>query len=259
MTARPYVLREINWAAVQRTEYRVAVLPWGATEPHNFHLPYGTDNYEAEAVAVEAAALAWEAGARVVILPTVPFGVNSGQLDLPLTINLNPSSQFVILRDVLDSLERHGINRLVLLNGHGGNDFKTMIRELQVTHRALIAQLNWWVVEKAAGYFNEPGDHAGELETSVMLHLHPDIVLPLDEAGLGGDRVPAIGAFREGWAWTPRKWTQVSADTGVGNPKAANADKGKRFLDAVTRKVADFLVQFDAIADDEFYVDRSEI
>ena len=254
MTARPYVLREANWAAVQRTEYRVAVLPWGATEPHNFHLPYGTDNYESEAVAIKAAERAWEAGARVAVLPAIPFGVNSGQLDLPLTIHMNPSSQFALLRDVLDSLERHGINRLVILNGHGGNDFKTMIRELQVTHRALVAQVNWWVIENGRQYFDEPGDHAGELETSVMQHLHPEIVLPIDQAGFGSERVAAISAFREGWAWVPRKWSQITTDTGVGNPKAASPAKGERFFEAVTTRLAQFLVEFDSIADDEFYV-----
>ncbi|MGW8265602.1 MAG: creatininase family protein, partial [Longimicrobiales bacterium] len=60
MAGRPYVLSETNWKTVRETEYEVAILPWGATEAHNFHLPYGTDTLEAEAVATEAARLAWE-------------------------------------------------------------------------------------------------------------------------------------------------------------------------------------------------------
>ena len=67
-----------------------AVLPWGATEAHNRHLPYGTDVYECDHVAAEAGRLAWEAGARVAILPTVPFGVNSGQLEIPMTLHVSP-------------------------------------------------------------------------------------------------------------------------------------------------------------------------
>jgi creatinine amidohydrolase len=56
---RPYILKETNWKAIQETKFEVAVLPWGATEAHNYHLPYGTDIIEAEEVAGEAARLAW--------------------------------------------------------------------------------------------------------------------------------------------------------------------------------------------------------
>jgi creatinine amidohydrolase len=131
MPGRPYVLAETSWKQVRATSYQVAVLPWGATEAHNYHLPYGTDNYEASAVAIEAARIAWEGGARVVVLPAVPFGVNTGQLDIPLTINMNPSTQLAVLTDIAEALEEQGIPKLVILNGHGGNDFKQMIRELQ--------------------------------------------------------------------------------------------------------------------------------
>ena len=71
--------------------YELAILPWGATEAHNVHLPYGTDTIESGFIAAEAARLAWEAGAKVVVLPTVPFGVNTGQLDIPLCLSMNPS------------------------------------------------------------------------------------------------------------------------------------------------------------------------
>ena len=93
MPARPYVLNETTWKTVKHTEYEVVILPWGATEAHNYHLPYGTDTMECEYVAVESARLAWEQGARVVVLPTIPFGVNTGQLDIRLDINMNPSTQ----------------------------------------------------------------------------------------------------------------------------------------------------------------------
>ena len=82
MTGRPYVLAETNWKSVASTSYQVAVLPWGATEAHNLHLPYATDNIQSERLAAESARLAWEAGARVVVLPAVPFGVNTGQLEI---------------------------------------------------------------------------------------------------------------------------------------------------------------------------------
>src|SRR5439155_12476465 len=130
MPPRPYLLHEAIWPAVREAPYQVAVLPWGATEAHNRHLPYGTDTVETERVAAESARLAWEAGARVVVLPAVPFGVNTGQLEIPLCINMNPATQAAVLRDVTESVARAGVAKLVILNGHGGNDFRLMIREL---------------------------------------------------------------------------------------------------------------------------------
>src|SRR5712692_4719332 len=109
MPARPYVLNELTWKTVRDTRYEVAVLPWGATEAHNLHLPYTTDNIEAEGIAAAAARLAWDRGARVVVLPLVPFGVNTGQLDIPLCVNLNPSTQALVLRDVASALAGQGV------------------------------------------------------------------------------------------------------------------------------------------------------
>ena len=253
MSARPYVLRETSWAAVRDTQYAVALLPWGATEAHNYHLPYGTDNYEAEAITIEAARVAWDAGARAVVLPGVPFGVNTGQLDIPLTINMNPSTQLAVLGDVVNSLEKHGVRRLVIVNGHGGNDFKPLIRELQGRSSLLLVTVNWWQIEPAGEYFDEPGDHAGEVETSLMQHLHPELVRPLSEAGPGKARSFRIAGLRAGWAWTPRQWTAVTEDTGVGNPARSTAAKGEKYFAAITRKLAELIVELANVPDDQLY------
>ncbi|HEU0015818.1 MAG TPA: creatininase family protein [Longimicrobium sp.] len=258
MTGRAYRLDETSWKAVSATAYEVAVLPWGATEAHNYHLPYGTDTIQALHVATEAARMAWEAGARVVVLPPVPFGVQTGQLDIPLCVNLNPTTQLAVLRDVAESLAGQGVRKLVILNGHGGNDFRWMIRELQPRVGIFLCAVDWWRVVDGAAYFEDLGDHAGELETSVMLHVAPDLVLPLSEAGDGGQRRPRIAGFREGWAWAPRRWTQVSADTGIGNPAAATAEKGRRFAAAVVERVAGFLAELAAADPANLYRDAAE-
>jgi len=129
---RPYILSETNWKAVKETDYQVAVLPWGATEAHNYHLPYATDNILAYHIAEESARIAWECGTKVIVLPTIPYGVNTGQKDVKLDMNLNPSTQMMILKDLITVLDRQGIYKLVIMNGHGGNDFKQMIRELNL-------------------------------------------------------------------------------------------------------------------------------
>ena len=250
---RPYILNEANWKGISTTKYDVALLPWGATEAHNFHLPYGTDVIESERIAAESARLAWEQHARVIALPAIPFGVQTGQLDIPLCINMNPSTQALVLADICQSLDAQGIHKLVILNGHGGNDFRQMIRELQPRTRVFLSTINWYKVVDPAAYFSDHGDHAGELETSVMMHLAPELVLPLDRAGDGAAKQSKLQGIREGWAWAPRQWTKVSADTGIGNPKAATAEKGARYVAAVCEKVASYLVELAAADPDNLY------
>lgn len=251
---RPYILAETNWKAVKATNFSVAILPWGATEAHNYHMPYGTDYYEGEGIGAEAARKAWKQGAKVIMLPCIPFGINTGQLDIKLCINMNPSTQYAILKDVVDVLHRHHIHKFVILNSHGGNNFKTMIRELSFDFpEVFTCSINWWQIGDAKAYFDEPGDHAGELETSIMLHLHPQLLLSLSEAGDGAAKRYKFKGFKEGWITSQRHWTQVTKDTGVGNPKAATVEKGQQFFDMVTTEIGDFLVELSNTSLDDLY------
>lgn len=246
MTSRPWILAESSWKTVASTPYEVAVLPWGATEAHNYHLPYATDTIQCDALAAESARLAWERGARVVVLPCVPFGVNTGQLDIKLCLNMNPATQAALLADLVHAIEGQGIRKLVIFNGHGGNDFRQMIRELQARTTVFLSTLSWYKVGDPKQIFSDHGDHAGELETSVMMHVAPELVLPLHEAGDGAEKRWRMTALRDGWAWAPRRWTEISADTGVGNPARATAEKGARYAAEVSGQVAEFLVELAA-------------
>jgi creatinine amidohydrolase len=254
--SRPYVLAETTWRAVSNTRFDVAVLPWGATEAHNYHLPYATDVIQCDHVAAESARIAWAREARVAVLPTVPFGVQTGQLDIPFCINVNPSTQLAILEDIAHALGGQGITKLVVLNGHGGNDFRAIIRELQPrVPGVFLCMVNWWSCVDARPYFTAPGDHGGELETSVMQHVAPDLVQPLAEAGSGTERKAKVAALREGWAWAPRRWTAITDDTGVGDPSAATAAKGEAFFRAVTERIGGFLVELAAADTNDLYAD----
>lgn len=243
MATRPYILAESTWETVRQTTYDVAILPWGATEAHNRHLPYATDTIQCDAVAAEAARIAWEAGAKPIVLPTVPFGVNTGQRDLPLCLNMNPSTQQAVLYEVAESVQLCGIQKLLILNGHGGNDFRQIIRELQPKLSLLLCQIHWFRSVKPESYFTVPGDHAGELETSVMMEIAPGLVRPLKEAGQGKEHPFRIRGFREGWAWTQRRWVDATDDTGTGDPADATREKGRRYLEAVSQQIASFLVE----------------
>ncbi|RLD77120.1 MAG: creatininase family protein [Bacteroidetes bacterium] len=240
---RPYILAETNWDTLKNAEIELAVLPWGATEAHNYHLPYATDNFEANLIAAESAKLAWNKDAKVIVLPTIPFGVNTGQSDIFLDINLNPSTQFAILSDILEVLNRQGVYKFLILNSHGGNDFKPIVRELGLKFpKMFLSFASWYQSVDLKTYFDNHGDHADEMETSLMLYLKPDLVLPKEKWGDGKEKKNKILSFSEGWAWTERKWSQISEDTGIGNPKSATKEKGEKYFNAVCEKIGNLFI-----------------
>lgn len=241
---RPYILAETNWKALKDTNFDLAILPWGATEAHNYHLPYATDNIQADHLTAESARIAHEGGGKVIVLPTIPFGVNTGQSDIYLDINLNPSTQLAMLHDIATVLDRQGIRKLLIFNGHGGNNFKPLVRELGLKFPKLFISYCFFpeALDKT-DYFEEPGDHADEMETSLMLYLRPDLVRPKDEWGDGSGKKFKIKAFTEGWAWAEREWSKVSQDTGVGNPHKSSAEKGERFFKDVTQKMGAMILE----------------
>ena len=241
---RPYILAETNWKHLKDTIIDLAILPWGATEAHNYHLPYSTDVIESDCLAAESARIAYEKGARIMVLPTVPFGVNTGQTDILLDININPSTQLAILSDIIEVLNRQRINKLLIFNSHGGNDFKPLLRELGLKFPGMfLSMCNWFQALDKSLYFDNPGDHADEMETSLLLYLRPELVLPLREAGDGKERKMKIKAFSGNWIWTERKWSEISKDTGVGNPHNATSDKGEKYFSAVTQKIGSLLLE----------------
>jgi creatinine amidohydrolase len=252
---RPYILAESNWKAIKESKFEVAVLPWGACEAHNFHLPYGTDIIEAEQIAAESTRIVWEQGEKIIVLPSIPFGVNTGQHDVTLDMNLNPSTQLVVLHDVIETLNRHGIFKFIILNSHGGNDFKWMIRELGLKFpKMFLSSCDWFKMADQKDFFENKDDHAGEMETSLMMYLRPDLILSLSEAADGSAKFFKYEGIQQGWAWAERQWTKVTASTGVGDPRKATAEKGENYFRVVTHKVAQFLFEVAQTKNDEHYI-----
>jgi creatinine amidohydrolase len=241
---RPFILAETNWKEIQQHSFDIAVLPWGATEAHNYHMPYATDNYQVDAIAYQSAEKAWNKGTKVLVLPTIPFGVNTGQIDIAYCMNMNPSTQLAILKDVCEVVIRHGATKFIILNGHGANNFVSMIRELAGLFPSLfISVINWYQSAKKDDIFENKGDHADEMETSVMMHLHPELLLPIEMAGDGANKKFTPKGLQEGWAWTQRPWTKISQDTGSGNPSKSSAEKGTRFIERCTDNICDFFCE----------------
>ena len=247
-------LSETNYAEVKARPFEVAVLPLGATEPHNLHLPYGTDTFQVEAVGRLACEAAHAKGARVALLPAIPYGTETNQMRFPMAMNLNPSTIARMSTDLVDSLATHGVLKCVLLNGHGGNDLKWILRELHLKTPVKLFVVHWWklAADRYREIFVDPGDHAGELETSMILAHRPDLVAP-GAADAGAIAPTRFDAVNKGWVEITRPWHLLTTNSGAGDPAPASAEKGRALTEVVVDRLAAFLVELDASPlDDRF-------
>jgi creatinine amidohydrolase len=250
------ILAEQTHAFVREHKWEVAVLPFGATEPHNLHMPYGTDNFQVEELARRACGTAHKAGAGVVLLPTIPYGVNTNHLQIPgaLACSVTPTTLFRLVADLVDSMERQGVRKIVLLNGHGGNELKPLTRELHHRSRAFLCVCDWYrmAADLYPAIFDHPGEHADEVETSLGLAFFPHLVHP-HLADAGAARPSRFEAINRGWVSITRPWHLATTNTGLGDPAGASAEKGRRLMDALTERLSKFLVELSrAPMDDTF-------
>lgn len=241
---RPFVLHEASYRQLLEVRPNVAVLPWGATEAHGHHLPHGTDVVEATALAERAAEISVQQGAKPIVLPAVPFGNDEQQLDQVATISITTTTAAALLRDIVRSLHRQSLDRLVIVNGHGGNEFRPLVRDVMGEFPVFIVVANFWQMRPYPhdSRAKSTGDHADEMETSLLLHLAPHLV-QMQHAG-DGRRVPfSIPALSQTGVWTPRPWSRSHPDTGSGDPTFATAEKGRRFFDSITAALAELIAQ----------------
>ena len=237
-------LTATNLHRLAQRRYEVAVLPVGAIEAHNRHLPEGQDLRHTTYVARRCCEAAWRECPQVICLPTLPYGVDCNLLAFPLTIHVSQAALDGIVRDIVVSLHKHGLRKIVLLNGHGGNDFLPLIRQIQTELPVHVFLCDWWRVgqDHYGQIFAAPDDHAGEFETSVALALHPELVEP-NVAGDGAARPFRFEALQQGWVRTSRDFARLNDHCGVGDPSGATAEKGRRYLDLVCARITAFLVE----------------
>jgi creatinine amidohydrolase len=247
-------LAEQTHAFVREQAWQVAVLPFGATEPHNLHMPYGTDTLQVEELGRRACARAWEQGASVVLLPAIPYGVNTNHLKVPggLACSVRPTTLLAILTDLVESLSRQKVRKLVLLNGHGGNELKPLTRELHHTTDVFLCVCDWFrmATDRYRDLFEKPGEHADEVETSLGLAFFGHL-LKCELADEGAARPTRFEALNRGWVSTTRPWHLATSNTGLGDPRAATAEKGRALMDILTERLAGFLVELSAAEMDE--------
>lgn len=255
---RPWILAEANYGQVKELNYEVAVLPLGATEPHNLHLPYGTDLYEATIAGEHICQAAWERGAKVVLLPTIPYGTETNLREFPLAMNVSPTTLLAVIRDLVGSLADSGVRKLVLLNSHGGNDLKPMLRELTGTTPVQLFLCNWFsqaIADRYAEIFSQAEDHAGEMETSFGLAYFPHLVARDAHGKLAADdgakATTRFEALNRGWVSITRPWHLLTTNSGAGNPHGATAEKGQKVMEILVERLSSFLVELAAAKIDE--------
>src|SRR5437868_3322980 len=185
---REWVLAEQTHAFIREQRWEVAVLPFGATEPHNLHMPYGTDTFQVDVLGRRACDKAYRAGARVLLLPPMPYGVNTNYFHVPgaLACSVTPTTLLAFISDLTESMERQGVRKLVLLNGHGGNELKPLMRQLHHRTSVFLCLCDWFRMapDQIKVIFKNPGEHADEVETSLGLAFFPQL-MKMDHVGPG--------------------------------------------------------------------------
>ena len=236
-----------NLRQIKNNPPEVVILPWGATETHGQHLPYASDVIQSYEISILATKKANDSGGKCVVLPAIPFGNDAQQLDSFCTIHLNSITAFHILDDVCASLKKQNMSKLLLVNSHGGNNFKPFIRDLQLKHEILIllVDLHLMIPEKVKEIFSDYGDHSGEIETSLMMYLKPETV---DKNFGDGKRVPfAKSSFTQSGVWTPRPWKESHPDFGAGNPINSSKEKGGLYCNLLIDRLSQIIVEFTEI------------
>jgi creatinine amidohydrolase len=252
---------ELTWPEVAEALARqpVIILPFGTVEDHGRHLAINTDNVILEGIVHEAAR---RAPHDMLVLPTVPYGLDEHHMDFPGTISIKINTLIDFVSDVAISVARHGFTHILVVNGHGSNapiaDIvarKTVIETGAVcasmspnaaVDPALVADVI--AEERRSG----PGGiaHACEYETSMMLYLRPDLVeMSQAEADFGQLSLKYFN-WDEGrpspLAWQDW-WSRFSKGGVAGDPTVATAEFGARLFEVTVERFIELVREFRTI------------
>ncbi|MFC1677724.1 creatininase family protein [Planctomycetota bacterium] len=245
-------LASTNLGRIRKRNYEVAVLPIAAIEAHNRHLPQGQDYFHTTYIAKRCCEQAWPKTESVIALPALPYGVDCNLSDFPLTIHVSQMVLDAMVTEIITSLRKHNIRKIVILNGHGGNDFKPLVRQIQSDMDVFVFLCDWWKVgqDKYDEIFTRPDDHAGQMETSVAMHLYPELV-ETDSAGDGKAKDFRFEALQKGWLSTSRNFAKLNDHCAVGDPSGASPEKGKAYINLACDRISQFLIELATTKIDE--------
>jgi creatinine amidohydrolase len=177
---------------------------------------------------------------------------------LPLAINVDPTTLFRFVTDIVKSCIHSGVRKIVLLNSHGGNEMKPLLRELADKIDGYVFLCNWYLVlskSEAAEIFEHADDHGGEMETSFILASHPHLVAKTADGKLAADdgvtAKTRFEAINRGWVSITRPWHLLTTNTGSGYPHAASPEKAEKMLTLLAERLGKFLADLSAEKLDE--------
>ena len=239
------ILQEMVQAEFKAWRPEVAVLPVGATEQHGMHLPFGCDTYHVIRTVALAAAAANREGGRILVLPAIPYGIDTNMMAFPYTLTVLPSTLMVLIRDIIDSAAHHGMRKFLMVNGHGGNTstLETVCREYY-RKDIFIALLNDWALatDVVARVITTQTEHACEAETSDALALMPELV-KMELAGPGPTRACKLPALVKYGGKFTRPWEHFTVNGGVGHPELATKEKGEAILRATVERMKEIFLE----------------
>ena len=229
----------------------VAVLPVGAIEQHGDHLPLDVDAFLVTEIAAAANEIARKSICSILV-PPIHVGYSAHHMGYCGTVSLSIETLIGVVRDTVQSLAYHGFRRVVLLNGHGGNTALLSLVASELRSRRvvpLVLAVDYWnlivdVIEQVRETETGGMGHAGEFETSLMMHLRPASVA----SGFLKRSVPkprmlydSLDLVRKGPFTMPWLVDQDTPSGVVGDPTSATAEKGHLLFDAATARVADLI------------------
>lgn len=251
-------VKELNYTDVKESPYfywNVAVLPWGSIEPHGEHLSYMTDTLLAHSIAYGAVKKASiEYNNRFIILPSISMGQqNLGQVNKKFCINYSLETISCVLYDTVKSLSENGINKLVIINGHNGNDFKPIVRDLAtefpefriyVCNYLSIVEENKNCDELKEIPFTKIDDHAAFTETSLMQFYYPQFTFMNNLKTEYEVPFVTLGNRKEiEGVWSPRNFDKASINTRIGDVGFASGVHGAKIAEFVTDKLSMCLIK----------------
>lgn len=252
-------LEELTWPEAQAAieAGAMAVLPVGSLEQHGRHLTINTDNVLGDAIAATAVQRAVDRGVRVLLCPALHYGYTMHNMDFPGTMTLRTETLLAVGVDLVTSLVHHGCRKVVLLNSHGSNwsILDLVGREVMNRHPdALVAAV--FPIKMAAAELETLREakqtggmsHGCELETSLMLHLRPELV-EMDKAvadiSQPDSRFYWRDILRGSRGVALADLTRHASRTGlVGDPTVATAEKGRKFFEVIVAATVEFLQEF---------------